>query len=73
MYVVYVVDLDYGARHPVPGLGNCYRPVAWFTERLRALDYAKYLAATGVGEFSKVIYHPEDYVAGSGYVGEVVQ
>lgn len=72
MYTVYVPDLDYGARHPVEGLGNCYRPAAYFFERSRALDYAQYLATTGVGEFSKVIYHPEDYVAGSGYVGEIV-
>lgn len=70
MYTVFV-PVGSGERTKYyEGLGNASKPVAWFDDRKRALDYAAYLAT--VGESAVVAYMPENFVDGTGYVGEVI-
>lgn len=61
---------DYLPSHDYGELGNAWRPVAWFDERERALDYADYLMT--INEFAEVAFLPENYVTGSDYVHEIV-
>lgn len=70
MYVVFVPKSEDGQAKYYENLGNAWKPVAWFTDEHRALDYAEYLAT--INEFAKVVLMPEDYVTGSGYVGDVL-
>ena len=70
MYTVFVPVGSGGTARYYEGIGNARMPVAWFDDRKRAMDYAAYLAT--VGESAVVAYMPENFVDGTGYVGEVI-
>lgn len=72
MWAVFIPNQEGDRSRWYEGLGNAQHPVAWFDERDHAVAFAKWLMAER-GTFATAAYLPEDYVTGTGYVGEVVR
>lgn len=71
MWAVFVPNADSAGKW-YEGLGNAWHPVAWFDSREAAVEYVGFLG-DAKASFALAAYLPEDYVTGTGYVGEVVR